>query len=250
MSTAAPTDQAPDRRRVRAETWIVLGLSLGQSAVYAVLSLVVKLTNGGLRESTASLNSSRADQQWLDLTLQVLSIVFALVPVLLAVYLLAGRSIGLDRRSPGRDTAVGALLALVIGVPGLGLYFAGRTLGVTAEIVTAPDTVYWWTVVILVAAALQNGLLEEVVVVGYLHERLRDLGWGTWPVIVTSALIRGSYHLYQGFGQALGNVVMGLVFGWWYQRTGRVMPLVIAHTLLDVVAFVGYLALGDAVGLR
>ena len=250
MSTAAPTDQAPDRRRVRAETWIVLGLSLGQSAVYAVLSLVVKLTNGGLRESTASLNSSRADQQWLDLTLQVLSIVFALVPVLLAVYLLAGRSIGLDRRSPGRDTAVGALLALVIGVPGLGLYFAGRALGVTAEIVTAPDTVYWWTVVILVAAALQNGLLEEVVVVGYLHERLRDLGWGTWPVIVTSALIRGSYHLYQGFGQALGNVVMGLVFGWWYQRTGRVMPLVIAHTLLDVVAFVGYLALGDAVGLR
>ena len=250
MSTAAPTDQAPDRRRVRAEIWIVLGLSLGQSAVYAVLSLVVKLTNGGLRESTASLNSSRADQQWLDLTLQVLSIVFALVPVLLAVYLLAGRSIGLDRRSPGRDTAVGALLALVIGVPGLGLYFAGRALGVTAEIVTAPDTVYWWTVVILVAAALQNGLLEEVVVVGYLHERLRDLGWGTWPVIVTSALIRGSYHLYQGFGQALGNVVMGLVFGWWYQRTGRVMPLVIAHTLLDVVAFVGYLALGDAVGLR
>lgn len=250
MSAAAPTDQAPDRRRVRAEIWIVLGLSLGQSAVYAVLSLVVKLTNGGLRESTASLNATRADQQWLDLTLQVLSIVFALVPVFLAIYLLAGRSIGLDRRSPGRDTTVGALLALVIGVPGLGLYFAGRALGVTAEIVTAPDTVYWWTVVILVAAALQNGLLEEVVVVGYLHERLRDLGWGPWPIIVTSALIRGSYHLYQGFGQAVGNVVMGLVFGWWYQRTGRVMPLVIAHTLLDVVAFVGYLSLGDALGLR
>ena len=250
MSAETSAGQAPDRRRIRAEIWIVLGLSLGQSAVYAVLSLVVKLTNGGLRESTASLNASRADQQWLDLTLQVLSIVFALVPVFLAIYLLAGRSIGLDRRSPWRDTAVGALLALLIGVPGLGLYVAGRALGVTAEIVTAPDTVYWWTVVILVAAALQNGLLEEVVVVGYLHERLRDLGWGMWPVIVTSALIRGSYHLYQGFGQAVGNVVMGLVFGWWYQRTGRVMPLVIAHTLLDVVAFVGYLALGDALGLR
>lgn len=250
MSAEAPAGQAPDRRRVRAEIWIVLGLSLGQSAVYAALSLVVKLTNGGLRESTASLNSSRADQQWLDLTLQVLSIVFALVPVFLAIYLLAGRSIGLDRRSPGRDTVVGVVLALVIGVPGLGLYFAGRALGVTAEIVTAPDTVYWWTVVILVAAALQNGLLEEVVVVGYLHERLSDLGWRTWPVIASSALLRGSYHLYQGFGPAVGNVVMGLVFGWWYQRTGRVMPLVIAHTLLDVVAFVGYLALGDALGLR
>jgi membrane protease YdiL (CAAX protease family) len=116
--------------------------------------------------------------------------------------------------------------------------------------VTAPDTVYWWTVVILVASALQNGLLEEVVVVGYLFARLRDLRWSTWTIIVTGALLRGSYHLYQGFGQALGNVVMGLVFGYWYHRTGRVMPLVIAHTLLNVVAFVGYLALGDALGLR
>ena len=33
---------------------------------------------------------------------------------------------------------------------------------------------------------------------------------------------------------------MGLVFGAWYLRTRRTMPLVIAHTLLDVVAFVGY----------
>ncbi len=36
---------------------------------------------------------------------------------------------------------------------------------------------------------------------------------------------------------------MGVVFSWFYtSRWGRhrVMPLVIAHTLLDVVAFVGY----------
>lgn len=244
------TPQPASRARVRAEIWIVLGLSLGQSAVYAVLSLLIKLTDGGLRSSTASLNASRADQQWLDLTLQVLSILFALVPVALALYLLAGRSIGLDRRSPGRDVAVGVGLAAVIGIPGLGVYALGRALGVTAEIVLAPETVYWWTVVILVAAALQNGLLEEVVVVGYLHTRLRDLGWSVWPIIVVSALLRGAYHLYQGFGQALGNVVMGLVFGWWFQRTGRVLPLVVAHTLLDVVAFVGYLALADRIGLR
>jgi uncharacterized protein len=34
--------------------------------------------------------------------------------------------------------------------------------------------------------------------------------------------------------------VMGIVFAWCYRRWGRVMPLVIAHTLLDTVAFVGY----------
>jgi membrane protease YdiL (CAAX protease family) len=64
-------------------------------------------------------------------------------------------------------------------------------------------------------------------------------------VIITSALIRGSYHLYQGFGGFLGNVVMGLFFGWIYTRTKRVGPLVVAHTLLDVVAFVGYALLKD-----
>jgi membrane protease YdiL (CAAX protease family) len=35
-------------------------------------------------------------------------------------------------------------------------------------------------------------------------------------------------------------MVMGLVFGWVYLRWRRVMPLVIAHTLLDTFAFVGY----------
>ena len=33
---------------------------------------------------------------------------------------------------------------------------------------------------------------------------------------------------------------MGVVFGLVYARTRRVMPLIVAHTLLDVVAFVGY----------
>ena len=72
---------------------------------------------------------------------------------------------------------------------------------------------------------------------------------GKWRIILTSALIRGSYHLYQGFGGFVGNLVMGLVFGWFYTRTKRVMPLVVAHTILDVVAFVGYALLKDHLGL-
>jgi hypothetical protein len=42
---------------------------------------------------------------------------------------------------------------------------------------------------------------------------------------------------------------MGVVFAWFYtSRWGRnrVLPLVIAHTLLDVVAFVGFAYLPDA----
>jgi membrane protease YdiL (CAAX protease family) len=77
--------------------------------------------------------------------------------------------------------------------------------------------------------------------------RLRQIGWNVWATIVTSAVIRGSYHLYQGFGQALGNVVMGLVFGYWFTKTKRVLPLIVAHTILDVIVFVGYAVLKEHV---
>ena len=107
----------------------------------------------------------------------------------------------------------------------------------------------WWAVPVLVLAALQNAVLEEVVMVGYLFRRWAQAGWGVWQVILTSALIRGTYHLYQGFGGFVGNLVMGLVLGRVFQRTGRVWPLVVAHTLIDVVAFVGYALLGRRLGL-
>jgi membrane protease YdiL (CAAX protease family) len=61
-------------------------------------------------------------------------------------------------------------------------------------------------------------------------------------------VLRGSYHLYQGLGGFAGNAVMGLVFGEVYRRWGRLWPLVVAHTLMDLVAFVGYALLAGHVG--
>ena len=80
-------------------------------------------------------------------------------------------------------------------------------------------------------------------------ERLERLGWAVPAIIVASSTLRGAYHLYQGFGPFVGNAVMGVVFCLVYLRTRRVMPLVVAHTLLDVVAFVGYDLFGEALGL-
>ena len=79
--------------------------------------------------------------------------------------------------------------------------------------------------------------------IAYLLTRLRQLGWSRERSILAAATLRGSYHLYQGLGGFFGNAVMGLVFGWWFTRTRRVLPLVIAHTLLDVASFVGYIYL-------
>ncbi|MEU4772801.1 CPBP family intramembrane glutamic endopeptidase [Micromonospora sp. NPDC023644] len=235
------------RRMLGTETLLVLGLSLGQSAVYATVSIVAKLTaDGPLSKQTAALNTSASPRPWLDLTYQLLGIVFALLPVLLAVHLLArdpgdpARALGLDARRPGQDLARGAGLAALIGLPGLALFWAAAQLGVNATLVPAALPELWWTVPVLILAAVQNSVLEEVIVVGYLVTRLRQLQWRIGAIVATSALLRGSYHLYQGFGAFLGNVVMGVVFSLFYLRTRRVMPLVVAHTLLDLVAFVGY----------
>nr|WP_205863884.1 CPBP family intramembrane glutamic endopeptidase [Planosporangium mesophilum] len=236
---------------MRAEVLLVLGVSLGASAVYAAVSLIAKLTaSKPLSQQHATLNPSQAPgRPWLDLTYQLLGIFFALVPALLALHLLARDDdsphgvwtrLGIDRRRPTFDLAAGAVLAAVIGIPGLGLYLLARAVGVNATVVPAALPHVWWAAPVLVLSALQNAVLEEVVVVGYLLTRLRQLGTSTVTAVATSALLRGSYHLYQGFGAFVGNAVMGVVFAVFFLRTRRVAPLVVAHAILDIVSFVGY----------
>jgi membrane protease YdiL (CAAX protease family) len=227
----------------------VLGLSLGQAAVYAVVQLADRLTQPvALGQQTATIVPSQSSRPWLDLIYQLLHIGFGLMPVALAIFLLAQphgvraalRRIGLDASRPGRDLLAGVGLAALIGIPGLGLYAAGRALGLSVHIATSGLTDHWWTIPVLIASALYNALLEEVVVVAWLLDRLRLIGWRVPAAVAASALLRGTYHLYQGPAMALGNVVMGVVFTLVYLRVRRVVPLVLAHWLLDVVSFVGY----------
>ncbi|MHB8439442.1 MAG: CPBP family intramembrane glutamic endopeptidase [Acidimicrobiales bacterium] len=248
MSGEASPPTTP-RRVVVHEIWIVLGLSLGASALYAVLSLAQDLSSGkALKAQSAVINASATPNSTLDLLYQLLGIGLALVPVLLVIHLLrrGGESpadIGLLRSGLGTETAWGVVLAAVIGGAGLGLYVGAYRLGISAEVVPTTLPATWWRIPILLFAAAQNGLLEEVVVCGYLLHRLRQLGWNDNRSLVASALLRGGYHLYQGFGGFIGNVVMGLVFGRIYQRRGRIGRLVIAHGLIDAGAFVGYVLL-------
>jgi membrane protease YdiL (CAAX protease family) len=241
---------APDvsRHRLIGEIWIVLGVSLGQSGVYAVINLVAVLTQGPLSKATATVNASQSPRPYVDLTYQLAGIAFTLVPVALTLWLLAGdrtdvpvtRRLGLDLGRPLGDLGAGVLLAAVIGIPGLALYLVGHALGITVTVVPTALHAYWWTVPVLVLQAVKNAVLEEVIVVGYLLTRLRRLGVNPWLATGLSAVLRGSYHLYQGFGPFLGNAVMGVVFAEWFRRRGRVMPLIVAHTILDTVSFVGY----------
>lgn len=234
-----------------AELAIVFALSLGASAIYSVVSLIAKLlAPTGLAGQVTKINGSMARAEWLDLTYQLLSVTLGLAPVALALYFIwqtsknPFNSIGLTLFKPTFWASRGIALAAVIGVPGLGLYIGARLLGLSSKIVPAELPDYWWAVPVLLLAAVKAALVEEILVVGYLFDRLSKLGVSEKTQVLISAVIRGSYHLYQGFAGFVGNLVMGLVFGWAYKKWGRVMPLVLAHFILDAVSFVGYALIG------
>jgi membrane protease YdiL (CAAX protease family) len=247
VTGGAAAELRPSRGRIRAEIVLVLGLSLGASAVYSIVAIVNRLTREqALGDQQATLNNSLSERPVFDLVYQVLAVVFDLVPVALVVFLLWSATrprlqrLGIDGRHPVRDALGGIGLAAAIGIPGIGVYLGGRALGVSVDVVANALDAYWWTIPVLLLSALRSALTEEVIVVGYLYARLADLGWGRWRIILGSALLRGSYHLYQGFGAFIGNAAMGVVFGWLYLRFGRLLPLVVAHFVLDAAIFIGY----------
>jgi len=243
----SPAAACVTRGRIRAEILIVLALSLGASAVYSIVSIIdLSTRRAPLSSNTAKLNVPLNNREVFDLVYQLLGIVFDLAPVALVIFLLWNAAkprlsrLGIDFRTPGRDALAGLALAAIIGIPGIALYLGGRALGLTVTVDPNSLGGYWWTIPVLLLSALRAGLQEEVIVIGYLFARLRDLGWGRWQIILTAAMLRGCYHLYQGWGSFIGNIAMGVLFGWLYTRYRRVLPLVIAHFLIDAAVFVGY----------
>ena len=259
MSLRAVSEPAPDRipppetsRSVRIEIGVVLAITLGASAVRSVIRILDDLFKAvPLADQSVAIVVPQAEASWTDLAYQLVSIGVGLAWGSLGIYLLwragyrLGADIGLDWR--WSDLGRAAALAAVIGIPGIAFYVLAYRLGLNVTVVPAALNEHWWSLPVLVLAALENGFLEEVLMVGWLLTRLRQLRVNPWLAIVASALIRGMYHLYQGGGQALGNVIMGLVFGYVWWRWRRLWPLIIAHTLMDVVAFVGYTYLSDLV---
>jgi membrane protease YdiL (CAAX protease family) len=246
---APDSPPAPQRRALRCEIILVLAVTYGLTAVNAILDL----TDSVLRKLSAqriALNPRRSYFDLIDLGLNAVWAAQLIAWGGLAVYLLWRSGFGLTRIGLGKfgwraDLFGGVGLAFLIGVPGLGLYLLARTLGLNASVIPAALNDTWWRAPMLVVIAFANGWAEEVIVVGYLLTRLRQLRVHPAVAVFCSSLLRGAYHLYQGFGAGLGNVAMGLVFGYVWNRAGRLWPLIVAHGLIDTVAFVGYALLAD-----
>jgi uncharacterized protein len=242
-------------QRYGLELLAVLGVSYGLSGLTSLLSflraqIVIQHGVGFSHVATAPIKSgtNTVHYQWLDILDQLASILSGVAPAFLAVVLLmrspGGRGFGIGFGRPSaREIGLGLGFAAVIGGPGLGLVYVARQLGANAQIVVTDFPDVWYRIPVLLLEAVQQGISEEVVVCAFVLIRLQQLGWSNQRALITASVLRGSYHLYQGFGGFVGNAIMGLIFGWWFQRTKRVWPLVVAHSVIDAVSFIGYIYL-------
>jgi membrane protease YdiL (CAAX protease family) len=242
----------PDRRALRIEIAVVLAVTFGLSAYTASLDLIESILLN-LSKQTVALNPRLSPFDLINLGLNLARVAQLVSWGALGAYLLWRSGIGLSAIGLGRirwraDVLGGVGLAALIGLPGLGLYAASRALGMSVSVVPSTHDNSWWHIPVLILLAFANGWAEEVVVVGFLLTRLQQLRVNPVVALVASSLLRGAYHLYQGWGAGLGNAVMGLVFGYTWRRTGRLWPLIIAHGLIDTAAFVGYILLAGHLG--
>lgn len=233
---------------------VVLGIAVGLAVLRSVLTFIAAAQSpGALASRSTTLNRSLApDHPWVDLGLQLVFVLSLLLPPALVV-VLAGhtreplRSFGLRADRWRRDLALGGAAAAGVGGVGLAGYLVGHAAGLSLTVVPTGLPDVWWRIPVLILSAIANATLEEVVLVGYLLRRCDQLGWSPRRAMALSSLLRGGYHLYQGLPGALGNAAMGAIFARYFQRTGRIGPLLAAHALIDIVAFVGYLLLAGHV---
>ncbi len=223
-------------RRLRYEVALVLALTFGMAGLRSIFTLIDALS-APLNTQSVTLNAPRATAAWLDFALQLCGAATIMTWGLLALFLLGERL----EKPRGADFSWGVGLAALIGIPGLGFYYAAVHLGLNKEVI--PSTLeHFWTIPVLLLFSFAHAFAEEIVVVKWLSTRLNQLGHGLIFTLVVSALLRGSYHLYQGVSAGIGNVIMGLIYGWFYlrYRPTSIWPLIIGHFLIDAVAFVGY----------
>ncbi len=90
-----------------------------------------------------------------------------------------------------------------------------------------------WALVALMEVA--NSFSEELVMRGYLIPRFEEMARSRTVAVVASALLWAGYHSYQGFPAMLDIALFGLIMGAFFVVTRRLWPLVVGHTIWNLV---------------
>jgi membrane protease YdiL (CAAX protease family) len=92
---------------------------------------------------------------------------------------------------------------------------------------------------VTVSVCILNPVYEETFLCGYIITTAKATN-RTTAGVNASVMIRLACHLYQGGLGVLGIVPVGLIFAWWYARTGRLWPLFVAHAVMDAIGLMRY----------
>jgi membrane protease YdiL (CAAX protease family) len=89
------------------------------------------------------------------------------------------------------------------------------------------------------------GVLEEIVVLGYLVRRLEQRGWSVTWIVAVAVAVRVSYHLYYGPG-VIPIVLWATASVLFYMRVRRLLPFIICHVAWDTMVTIGPYSHGAA----
>jgi len=161
--------------------------------------------------------------------------------LLLPVQVLSQRpvsNVGLTFKLLGRDILMGLSLGVSVYAITFGLEWVLTSwfdlqLYESSLVWTQPVSVEMWFAYGL--ALLANSFAEEIVMRGYMIDRLERLFGKSWLAILISSLLFGSYHIYQGLLGAGSAVFIGMVFGAWFVWTRRLGALIVAHTVCNLL---------------
>lgn len=81
-----------------------------------------------------------------------------------------------------------------------------------------------------------NPFFEELIVRAYTISEVMNLGGNRGLAVFVSVIVQISYHLYQGVEGVLALTVIFTAFSIYYVRTRRIVPVILAHLCLDLLA--------------
>jgi membrane protease YdiL (CAAX protease family) len=241
---------AADRKPSGWEIVIMLAVFPAASVVAALISLSQTLAD--YSDGSAHAPTIVPNHTILSTVLFVLLVLTDFAPAALAVYFLSLsggglRAIGLDLQRPRRDVSRCAKLVLYAYVGPI--LILGGVLGQFTphhSLAGADTNLPLPYLIPFVLSALSAGVVEEIVVLGFLCHRLEQRGWNGWQLYAVLIAVRVSYHLYYGTA-AIGFAVWGGISVLLYRRRRRLLTFIVAHLIWDTTAFVSEYLHGGAV---
>lgn len=99
------------------------------------------------------------------------------------------------------------------------------------------ESMGWGMLLLCIVALIANSFTEEMTMRGYLIPRFEQMFRSSIVAVCLSSMLSASYHMYQGVHNMVAVLAFGLVYGTCFCIFRRLWPLVIAHTISNLIIY-------------